>query len=43
MRQGQTMHIGNTGTNEFMDGVIDEVRIWKEALTDEQVGKLFNG
>lgn len=41
MRQGQTMHIGNTGKDEFMDGVIDEVRIWKEALTDEQVDKLF--
>lgn len=41
MRQGQSMHIGNTGTDEFMDGVIDEVKIWKEALTDEQVGKLF--
>ncbi len=42
MRQGQTMHIGNTGKDEFMDGVIDEVRIWKEALSDEQVGKLFD-
>jgi len=41
MRRGQTMHIGNTGTDEFMDGVIDEVRIWKEALSDEQVRKLF--
>lgn len=41
MRKGQTMHIGNTGTNEFMDGIIDEVKIWKEALTDEQVAKLF--
>jgi Concanavalin A-like lectin/glucanases superfamily len=41
MRAGQSMHIGNTGKDEFMDGVIDEVRIWKEALTDEQVAKLF--
>ena len=41
MRKGQSMHIGNTGTDEYMDGVIDEVKIWKEALTDEQVGKLF--
>jgi len=40
MRQGQTMHIGNTGANEFMDGVIDDVRIWKEALTDEQIKQL---
>jgi hypothetical protein len=41
MRRGQTMHIGNTGTDEFMDGVIDDVRIWKEALTDQQVQKLY--
>ena len=40
MRPGQTMTIGNTGTNEFMDGVLDDVRIWKHALTDEQVPKL---
>jgi hypothetical protein len=43
MRQGQTMHIGNTGANEFMDGVIDEVRIWKHSLTDEQVKQLHSG
>jgi Concanavalin A-like lectin/glucanases superfamily/Trehalose utilisation len=41
MRQGQAMHIGNTGANEFMDGVIDEVRLWNKALTDEQVKKLL--
>ncbi len=41
MREGQTMHIGNTGTDEFMDGVIDDVRIWNVALTDEQVRKVF--
>ena len=41
MRIGQTMTIGNTGTNEFMDGVIDDVRIWKHALSDEQVRKLI--
>ena len=40
MRPGQTMTIGNTGAGEFMDGVIDDVRIWKHALTDEQVQKL---
>jgi hypothetical protein len=43
MRQGQTMTIGNTGAGEFMDGVIDDVRIWKQALTDQQVAKLFAG
>ena len=41
MRPGQTMTIGNTGANEFMDGVIDDVRIWKHALTDEQVRSLI--
>jgi hypothetical protein len=41
MRPGQTMTIGNTGAGEFMDGVIDDVRIWKQALTDEQVVNLF--
>jgi Concanavalin A-like lectin/glucanases superfamily len=41
MRAGQTMTIGNTGADEFMDGVIDDVRIWKQPLTDRQVQKLF--
>ena len=41
MRQGQTMQIGNTGKGEFMDGVIDDVRIWKQALTEEHIQKLF--
>lgn len=37
MRPGQTMQIGNTGKGEFMDGVIDDVRIWNTALTDSQI------
>lgn len=41
MRPGQTMTIGNTGAGEFMDGVIDDVRIWKHALVDEQVRSLI--
>ena len=41
MLPGQTMTIGNTGQGEFMDGVIDDVRIWKDALTDPQVQSLF--
>ena len=40
MRRGQTMTIGNTGVNEHMDGVIDDLRIWKHALTDAQVKQL---
>jgi hypothetical protein len=41
MRPGQTMTIGNTGAGEFMDGVIDDVRIWKHALTEPQVLNLM--
>ena len=37
MRPDSTMHIGDTGAAEFMDGVIDDVRIWNHALTDAQV------
>ena len=40
MRPGQIMTIGNTGQGEHMDGVIDDVRIWNHALSDEQVQKL---
>ena len=35
------MTIGNTGAGEFMDGVIDDVRIWKQALTDQEVWNLI--
>lgn len=42
MRSGQTMTIGNTGQGgEFMDGVIDDVRIWNHALSDQQVKSLM--
>lgn len=41
MRPGQTMTIGNTGAGEFMDGVIDNVRIWKSALSDQQILNLI--
>jgi hypothetical protein len=40
MRPGQTLQIGNTGNDEFMDGLIDDVRIWNQALSDEQVQSL---
>ena len=42
MEPGRTLQIGSTGAGEFMDGVIDDVRIWKEALTDDQVKELMN-
>ena len=40
MRRGQTMRIGAAGNTEFMDGVVDDVKIWNEALTDKQVRSL---
>lgn len=41
MRALQTMRIGAAGNTEFMDGVIDDVRIWNKALTDKQVNSLL--
>jgi len=41
MRAGQTMRIGAAGNTEFMDGAIDDVRIWNNALTDKQVHSLL--
>ncbi len=32
-----SMHIGHSSGTEFMDGIIDEVKIWNRALTSEQV------
>ncbi len=40
MREGQRLRIGDTGQSEFMDGIIDEVRVWNDALTDDQVKRL---
>ena len=37
MRPGQRLRIGNSSSDEFMDGVIDDVRIWSQALSGEQV------
>lgn len=36
MQPDAVMQIGNTGAGEFMDGVIDDVRIWSHALTDAE-------
>jgi hypothetical protein len=40
MQPGRTLRIGDTGAGEHMDGVIDDVRIYKDALTDEHVREL---
>lgn len=37
MSPANTMHIGHSSGTEFMDGMIDEVKIWNQALTSEQV------
>lgn len=40
MQPGQTMRIGASSPTEFMDGVIDEVRIWGVALSAGQIKAL---
>lgn len=37
MTPANTMHFGHSSGTEFMDGMIDEVKIWNQALTSEQV------
>jgi hypothetical protein len=37
MRPGSELRIGDTGAGEHMDGVIDDVRIYREPLSDAQV------
>ncbi|MBC8354968.1 MAG: prolyl oligopeptidase family serine peptidase [Planctomycetes bacterium] len=41
MQPGQEMRIGNSSSDEFMDGIIDDVRIWATALTEPQVRMLY--
>lgn len=37
MTPANSMHIGHSSGSEFMDGIIDELKIWNRALTPEQV------
>ena len=37
MTPANTMHIGHSSGTEFMDGIIDEVKIWNAALTSQHV------
>lgn len=37
MTPTNTMRIGHSSGTEFMDGMIDEVKIWNQSLTSEQV------
>ena len=43
MQAGQEMHIGHSSTTEYMDGIIDDVRIWNQALTEKQVQAVVKG
>ena len=40
MQPGQKLRIGCSAGNEFMDGVIDDVKIWNRPLREEQVRSL---
>ena len=40
MKPGQSLRIGCSSGNEFMDGVIDDVKIWNKPLTDAEVREL---
>ena len=40
MTTGRQIHIGHSSSNEFMDGLIDEVCIWADALSSAQVRQL---
>ena len=40
--EASNLTIGKRGTN-FFDGLIDDVKIWNYALTDEQVKTEYNG
>lgn len=40
LRPGGELRIGDTGAGEYMDGVIDDVRIYKEPLSTAQVQAL---
>lgn len=37
MTPANSMHIGHSSGTEFMDGMIDELKIWSQALTSGQV------
>lgn len=43
MTPANTMHIGHSSGTEFMDGRIDEVKIWNQALSGLQVRREFSG
>ncbi|MGB7343796.1 MAG: LamG domain-containing protein [Pirellulaceae bacterium] len=36
------MHLGHSSNTEFMDGRIDEVKVWNQSLTDDQIRREFD-
>jgi len=40
MKRGQKLLIGCSWGTEFMDGVIDDVKIWNRPFAEEQVREL---
>jgi hypothetical protein len=42
MQPGHELRIGNSSSDEFMDGVIDDVRIFGSALSSDQVRSLYD-
>ena len=44
MQAGQSMRIGHTGTGtEWMNGLIDDVRIYSKALTQDEIKEVMRG
>jgi hypothetical protein len=41
MTPTNTMHIGHSSGTEFMDGMIDDVKIWNQALTPKHVTSVW--
>jgi hypothetical protein len=37
MKPGQTLRIGCSSGREFMDGVLDDVKIWNKPLSEAEV------
>lgn len=41
MQDGQTLHLGESGGGEYMNGLLDDVYIYPRALTTEEIQALF--
>jgi hypothetical protein len=43
MMPAHLMHIGHSSGTEYMDGVVDDLRIWNKALTEQQILSVIKG